>query len=49
VVCLNEYEAGETLRVLPCTHRFHVECIDRWLLTQSCTCPLCNTAVGLPS
>ena len=28
-VCLQEYAPGEALRLLPCGHRYHRECIDR--------------------
>lgn len=42
IVCLANYENGETLRVLPCGHRFHCDCVDRWLVQQSRTCPLCS-------
>lgn len=41
-VCLNEFEDDETLRLLPkCSHVFHHDCIDAWLVTQS-TCPVCR-------
>jgi hypothetical protein len=30
-VCLGEYEPGELVRVLPCEHYFHRECIDTWV------------------
>lgn len=30
-ICITEYEAHEDLRLLPCFHRFHVQCIDIWL------------------
>ncbi|CAM9778267.1 unnamed protein product [Ectocarpus sp. 8 AP-2014] len=43
-VCLSDYEAGDTLRILPCLHKFHRECIDEWL-GRSVLCPLCNTSV----
>lgn len=44
-VCLVDYESGDRLRVLPCGHRFHCGCVDKWLTEQSCTCPLCNKKV----
>ncbi|KAI8603097.1 hypothetical protein EDD21DRAFT_413348 [Dissophora ornata] len=41
-VCLEEFEDGEELRILPCRHEFHCECIDPWLVRKSSTCPLCK-------
>lgn len=41
-VCLSEFEYEDKLRLLPkCSHAFHMECIDTWLLSHS-TCPLCR-------
>ncbi|KAL3840632.1 hypothetical protein ACJIZ3_025223 [Penstemon smallii] len=41
-VCLCEFEAEDKLRLLPkCSHAFHMNCIDTWLLSHS-TCPLCR-------
>jgi len=44
-VCLGNYESGALLRLLPCGHRFHHECVDHWLIKQSRTCPLCSKRV----
>lgn len=44
-VCLSNYTNGDELRVLPCGHRFHCDCVDRWLTQQSRTCPLCSKRV----
>jgi hypothetical protein len=35
--------AGDKLRLLPCQHRYHTECIDPWLLKNSLKCPCCNS------
>lgn len=39
-VCMEEFEEGQDLRVLPCSHHFHKDCIDEWLLTIAGSCPL---------
>ncbi|KAJ8753609.1 hypothetical protein K2173_022850 [Erythroxylum novogranatense] len=46
-VCLCEFSNQDKLRLLPvCSHAFHIDCIDTWLLSNS-TCPLCRgTLVG---
>ncbi|XP_020390214.1 E3 ubiquitin-protein ligase RLIM isoform X1 [Rhincodon typus] len=43
-VCISEYTAGNKLRKLPCSHEYHVHCIDRWL-SENSTCPICRQAV----
>lgn len=41
VVCCEAIEEGHSVRVLPCLHRFHVDCVDQWLV-RSRTCPVCK-------
>jgi len=41
-ICLEEFEAGDNLRVLPCGEKFHRDCIDQWLALRA-NCPLCRT------
>ncbi|XP_022988578.1 RING-H2 finger protein ATL13-like [Cucurbita maxima] len=44
-VCLSEFEPEDNLRLLPrCSHAFHTQCIDTWLLSHS-TCPLCRSSL----
>lgn len=40
-VCLEPYQAEETLMALACGHRFHWGCAKRWLLERA-TCPVCR-------
>ncbi|KAJ8403848.1 hypothetical protein AAFF_G00347160 [Aldrovandia affinis] len=39
-ICLEDFLEGQDLRIVPCAHEFHKECVDPWLL-QHRTCPLC--------
>ena len=43
-ICLDSFQTGEVLRMLPCQHRFHSVCLDQWL-TGSVLCPLCKHSV----
>lgn len=41
-ICLADFNDGDRIRFLPkCNHRFHVACIDKWLLSHS-SCPTCR-------
>ncbi|KEP65812.1 UNVERIFIED_CONTAM: zinc finger, C3HC4 type (RING finger) domain-containing protein [Hammondia hammondi] len=40
-ICFEDYEHGDELRRLPCTHVFHKNCIDVWL-RRSFVCPICK-------
>lgn len=46
-VCLSDICDGETLRKLPCGHKFHVDCCDQWL-GRSKRCPLCMQSIDEP-
>ncbi|KAL8159723.1 hypothetical protein V2J09_001260 [Rumex salicifolius] len=44
-VCLAEYRKEDIVRILPqCSHYFHMNCIDKWLL-QNSTCPVCRVSL----
>jgi hypothetical protein len=45
-ICIEEFEVGERLRLLPrCKHAFHTECIMPWLTERQGCCPLCKATV----
>lgn len=46
-VCLEQFHKKQCLRVLPCLHEFHRDCVDPWLLLQQ-TCPLCKRSILVP-
>lgn len=43
-ICLESMIAGESVQTLPCLHRFHQNCSEKWL-QQSGKCPVCKYAV----
>ncbi|CAN6479714.1 unnamed protein product [Victoria cruziana] len=40
-ICLAKYKDKEDVRELPCSHMFHLKCVDQWLRIIS-SCPLCK-------
>ena len=42
--CLEEYDAGNMVKQLPCQHIFHSPCLSAWLKSHN-TCPLCRRTV----
>ena len=41
-ICLEEFEHKEKVRVLPCNHQFHDDCVVPWLTQRHSSCPLCK-------
>ncbi|CAA7405262.1 unnamed protein product [Spirodela intermedia] len=41
-ICLEDYNVGEQIRILPCRHKFHAQCVDSWLTTWRTFCPVCK-------
>ncbi|KAJ1723625.1 hypothetical protein LPJ53_002065 [Coemansia erecta] len=42
IVCIDDFVVGSKMRILPCGHNYHIECIDPWLTSKSSLCPLCK-------
>eukprot|EP00182_Erythrolobus_australicus_P004800 CAMPEP_0185837168 /NCGR_PEP_ID=MMETSP1353-20130828/10926_1 /TAXON_ID=1077150 /ORGANISM="Erythrolobus australicus, Strain CCMP3124" /LENGTH=359 /DNA_ID=CAMNT_0028536047 /DNA_START=40 /DNA_END=1119 /DNA_ORIENTATION=+ len=43
-ICLEDYEHGDMLRLLPCFHKFHTTCVDT-ALQQKAMCPICKAGI----
>ena len=41
-ICLDDYQETSNVRILHCTHGFHIDCIDHWLTECSYKCPICR-------
>lgn len=41
-ICIENYLRGQTLKILPCSHVFHSDCIEKYLQEFSIQCPLDN-------
>lgn len=46
LICMSEYEKNDQLKMLPCFHQFHAQCIDQWIKGNA-SCPVCRVDVKL--
>merc|ERR1719482_694072 len=46
-ICIEDFREGDVQRTLPCFHRFHSHCVDRWLQEHG-TCPICKIVWTAP-
>ncbi|CAI9767086.1 unnamed protein product [Fraxinus pennsylvanica] len=40
-ICLSEFEMNGEVKQMPCNHKFHSDCIDKWLGIHG-SCPYCR-------
>ncbi|KAJ6634235.1 E3 ubiquitin-protein ligase [Pseudolycoriella hygida] len=45
-ICLSLFEIENDVRRLPCMHLFHMDCVDRWLVTNK-HCPICRVDIEM--
>ncbi|CAN6336448.1 unnamed protein product [Urochloa humidicola] len=45
-ICLARYVDNDELRLLPCGHFFHKDCVDKWLKINA-LCPLCKAELDV--
>ena len=47
LICLDDYDEEDDIRIMSCRHAFHKDCVDKWLQTGKNNCPACrSTGVG---
>lgn len=47
-ICLDDYNDDDQIKILPCKHNFHVDCVDPWL-KKNFTCPECRQRPSNPA
>jgi hypothetical protein len=45
LICLEDFEKGESRTILPCLHSFHQNCCNKWLRTNG-KCPVCKHPIS---
>lgn len=43
-VCLEDFYPTDSIKLLPCSHGFHPNCVDKWLIKKG-KCPLCIQSI----
>jgi len=44
IICMEEFNEKEKVKLLPCGHIFHPNCIKEWLMKQK-SCPFCKSEI----
>ncbi|KAI0350339.1 hypothetical protein OH77DRAFT_1489199 [Trametes cingulata] len=43
LICLDDYQQDDDVRLMHCRHAFHKDCVDKWLQVGRNNCPACRT------
>lgn len=46
IICGDDYKEEDWVKVTPCHHLLHDECLKPWLLKESKKCPVCRCELG---
>lgn len=41
VICMEDWGVGDVVKEMPCQHKFHGGCVEKWLKIHA-TCPVCR-------
>jgi len=44
-ICLTDFKEKTRIKLLPCDHGFHPECIEPWIRQHNDSCPMCRETV----
>jgi len=44
-ICLEDFNSEVEVKVLPCSHGFHSQCINPWIDDRSDLCPICKRSI----
>jgi len=44
-ICLENFHEKTRIKLLPCDHGFHQECIEPWIAANNDSCPICRQTV----
>jgi len=44
IICLEDMKYNEDLILVKCSHIYHKECLEKWMVRRS-VCPLCNIKI----
>lgn len=45
IICMSSFQINEKVKIMPCTHFFHTDCIRQWF-RENDSCPICKNVVN---